>query len=224
MKIQCPQCAQVIPDSNLDIHTGLGKCPSCKHIFDLKNALEEISKNEAVMALANTPPPNMRMVVEDNLSDRKIILPPEGLKGKTIFMGGFSIFWICFVTFWTWGASQASWGFAAFSIPFWLVGFYLLYSTLNMLVGSETLQLRNEGFTLLTDKLFYNRSKQYYYDEIQNVYYDETFSRDNKGNVTTTTMVSMDTHKGKVSFFEGISRAEGEWLSAFLKNEKRGIT
>jgi serine/threonine protein kinase len=58
-------------------------------------------------------------------SGLQITIPAAGLNWKNIPMLGFSFFWLSFVAVWTAFASMGGIFFMLFSVPFWLVGFYM---------------------------------------------------------------------------------------------------
>ena len=74
-----------------------------------------------------------RQMVEVNLMQKEEVLW-VGKPIPRLFSAGslgsfiFSLPWLAFVGFWTWGASQASALFACFSIPFWCIGLGLASS------------------------------------------------------------------------------------------------
>ena len=87
-----------------------------------------------------------RQMVEVNLMQKEEVLW-VGKPIPRLFSAGslgsfiFSLPWLAFVAFWTWGASQASALFACFSIPFWCIGLGL--------ASSPWLGLRKQKRTVL---------------------------------------------------------------------------
>ena len=74
-----------------------------------------------------------RLMVENNLMRDEEILwvskpVPRLFSGTGLASFLFSLPWLGFIAFWTWGAAQASAVFACFSIPFWCVGLGLFAS------------------------------------------------------------------------------------------------
>ena len=96
--------------------------------------------------------PEGSRLTESEVGDRlTIVLPAAGLRGfgvGNVFATGFAFFWLAFVAFWTVGAAFAGGPFALFSIPFWLVGFGLLYNTLKKLAGGETITIDRDGVSI----------------------------------------------------------------------------
>lgn len=74
-----------------------------------------------------------RQMVENNLMQNEDVLwvgkpIPRLFTGATQGSFLFSLPWLAFIAFWTWGAAQGSALFACFSIPFWCVGLGLASS------------------------------------------------------------------------------------------------
>lgn len=77
-------------------------------------------------------------------------------------MGGFSIFWLGFVAFWTFGSAAmgAPFFFVLFSLPFWAVGLFMIRSSLAAILGRASLTLdASEGIALTTRTLGRGRTK-----------------------------------------------------------------
>ena len=84
-------------------------------------------------------------VHEPDSSTSTISLKPAGFSPALTYNIFFTTFWLGFISFWTIGAAFGSIFFAAFSIPFWLVGFTMLYGILNTIFGKQEIQVkRNE--------------------------------------------------------------------------------
>eukprot|EP00439_Symbiodinium_sp_Y106_P007204 s1486_g1.t1 len=68
-------------------------------------------------------------------------IPPPGLRLDILGQVLFSILWLSFVCYWTIAAvsSGVPWTFIPFSLPFWAVGFMLLFSTILTPSLSQTL-------------------------------------------------------------------------------------
>ena len=80
---------------------------------------------------------------------------PGKFNFMSLFMMGFSTFWLAFITVWTIGAASGSIIFALFSIPFWIVGIGMFSAALYMMFGRTILdltpkwiQLRSQMFGL----------------------------------------------------------------------------
>jgi eukaryotic-like serine/threonine-protein kinase len=103
-----------------------------------------------------TPPPALpsdsRIRILEEGGRLEVSIPRAGMANvATVGMGGFAIFWLGFVAFWTFSAAAmgAPIFFVLFSLPFWAVGIGLGRSVLLSLFGSARLELDpDSGITL----------------------------------------------------------------------------
>ena len=135
MKVNCPSCSVVVPVADLNVDTGWGKCVACDDLFPLADVVPGF---HGVKSEAPTPRPfNARAVVERTPEQLLVHVRSEGMRAATVGLLMFACVWLAFITFWTAGAlglfaaagkqpRAENWLFAAFSIPFWLVGFGML--------------------------------------------------------------------------------------------------
>jgi eukaryotic-like serine/threonine-protein kinase len=86
------------------------------------------------------PPRFSRIKAEKDGDVVTLVIPERGAAGAAPFIGGFSVFWLAFVAFWTFLTMRmGAWGMSLFSIPFWLVGLYLARGALNGIFGKTLL-------------------------------------------------------------------------------------
>lgn len=45
IKISCPSCSEVVPSSNIELESKIGKCSHCNALFSFKNELERLSEH-----------------------------------------------------------------------------------------------------------------------------------------------------------------------------------
>jgi eukaryotic-like serine/threonine-protein kinase len=97
-------------------------------------------------------PSDSRIKIAEEAGRLAIELPPAGLSNPSALgIGGFSIFWLGFVAFWTFSAAAmgAPIFFVLFSLPFWGVGIFMARSSLAAILGRSTLILdAREGISL----------------------------------------------------------------------------
>lgn len=115
-------------------------------------------------------PFNARSVVDQTRDSLEIFIPRQGFRAATIGGLGFAIFWLAFVAFWTAGAlglffgggpPQAfNIGFAAFSTPFWCVGFGMLGGIAWSAYGTRRVQLDDNELRTETQCLLYTRRRR----------------------------------------------------------------
>jgi hypothetical protein len=110
-----------------------------------------------------TPPKGSKIEVFDTRTTLELNIPPPGFQASDIFIIGFSIFWLCFVAFWTimvlWGGV---WFMALFSIPFWLVGIGMVSGVLSRIVGRQVIEV--DRYTLRITKSGLLSKKVYDFD------------------------------------------------------------
>jgi hypothetical protein len=106
-------------------------------------ALETRSARREATALAPRPF-DTRIALE--VTDERLVLdvPPTRFSAKVLPGLGFTAFWFAFMAFWTQGAARGSAVFAAFSIPFWIVGALSLWRVVRPLVRKTRLELGPE--------------------------------------------------------------------------------
>lgn len=137
MELICPDCKATISPDNVNISSDLAKCDKCNSI----HKASELADSKSIDKI-NNPPTGTKMRIKKGFDDSiELFYPKQGFKASMIFQVFFTLFWIGFVAFWTWGASQGSVIFAMFSIPFWLVGIGMLSGLINSISETQTLKL-----------------------------------------------------------------------------------
>ena len=182
MKPICPSCHQEIPVEDVDLDTGLGRCRFCNEIFEIPELTERIRQLQTTEEKKPKAPPvrpgdsRIRLVrKEDKLL---IYLPPWGLRGPTIALFLFSVFWLGFVAFWTAGAlgiffnpgKAPGWEniiFSLFSIPFWLVGLGMLGGALTGMLSHRIVYLDSAWLESRWQCLFVKFRKQISREDVQ---------------------------------------------------------
>ena len=170
MKVICPTCSQEISVEDINIKTDLAKCAQCNSLFKASDLIEEINKSIIEKTFADQPPLGSSLkVASASPSSLLIHLPAKGFKGGHIFLAGFTTFWLGFVAFWTWGASQGSIFFALFSIPFWLVGFAMAISLLNGIKSEQIIKVSSNSLTLSKKRPILGKTYTFNVKEIDGV-------------------------------------------------------
>ena len=97
-------------------------------------------------------PSDSKVTMVESSGRLHISIPAAGLSNPAaIGIGGFSIFWLAFVAFWTFSAIAmgAPIFFVLFSIPFWVVGIVMIRATfISMLRRTELVLDSGTGVTL----------------------------------------------------------------------------
>jgi hypothetical protein len=173
MKATCPKCSKTIPSADIDLASGWAKCAGCDEVLPLAELVPGYSPAPAGSAAAPAVPErpfDAWTVVERSNESLFVHTPPQGMRAGTWAMLGFATFWLGFIAFWTAGALGVFFGnqkgiqwenamFAAFSTPFWLVGFIMLGSVVWMARGRRIVHLDAAQMTAETRCLFWRRRK-----------------------------------------------------------------
>lgn len=174
MIIHCPQCEAEIAAVDVNLTTGWGKCTACNEIFALADVLPNYRhaapENTTAAPAVLERPFDAHAILERDRTKLMIHVPAYGMRAGTWAIAGFATFWLGFIAFWTAGALGVFFGggqwppdvesmlFAAFSTPFWIVGFGMLGSILWLARGTRTVYLDAFQMQLLRQCLFYRRT------------------------------------------------------------------
>ncbi|MBL8966286.1 MAG: protein kinase [Spirochaetaceae bacterium] len=102
-------------------------------------------------------PSNSRVRIEERENGLRISIPPLGLGAAgTLGAGGFTVLWLGFVAFWTFGAAAmgAPLFFVLFSLPFWAVGIILGGTILRAALLRTELTLDAKAGLTVSRRLF----------------------------------------------------------------------
>ncbi|MGA2067205.1 MAG: hypothetical protein ABSG86_19695 [Thermoguttaceae bacterium] len=168
MKIECPGCRQAIPAEDISLETGYAKCRQCGEVFKLADVLPGYAPPATPAEKPPERPFDAWAVLERDKERLIIHIPAQGMRAGTWGMLGFATFWLAFIAFWTAGAlgvffgGGIQWGnalFAAFSTPFWLVGFGMLAGVAWASRGSRSVYLDASVLQTQLRCLAWRRSK-----------------------------------------------------------------
>jgi hypothetical protein len=108
-----------------------------------------------------TLPGDSRIVLSSTSELLSFQIPRTGLRNPAFwFSGGFAVFWLGFVAFWTFSALAmgAPIFFAMFSLPFWAVGIFLVRTLLKPALSSVSATFTREG-GLVPEETFLGKPK-----------------------------------------------------------------
>ncbi|MCC5637914.1 serine/threonine protein kinase [Nostoc sp. CHAB 5844] len=98
-----------------------------------------------------------KIKITKNWDSIEISIPPSGFKLSMLFTGAFAIAWNSFILLWTINALIAPFPtnipFALFSLPFWSVGFLMIWRLIFGLFGSVRLSIDHQQITFKRDLL-----------------------------------------------------------------------
>jgi len=226
MELICPNCYKAISTQDVNVVTDVAKCAHCNSLHRVSNLLNKTT----VQAPSDRPPVGSKIQMKKGLLDNvELFVPAKGVSAMDIPIIVFAGFWISFVAFWTWGASQASVLFAMFSIPFWFVGIAMLGGVINSIKETQTIQITGDRLTLIKSRVFNSQNIEFRMADIQAVRFT-TF----KGNPFSafSNMGSMrkPRNSNRVAieqpaivsgattsyFFENLNEVEQEWATAYI--------
>jgi hypothetical protein len=227
MTLVCPTCNTSIANVDVNITTDLAKCNNCGSIHKVSSLVA----NEDEKYIST--PPNGSLIALNKNYDGTIELyyPPTGFSFSDIFYLIFSIFWVGFICFWTWGALQASIFFALFSIPFWFVGISMWIGLINRIFESERVYLAKEKIILAKNRPIGSKTIEYTAKEIVDIkltplkmtpfstyshIYHSWNSRWSRG--AGIEMPAILSGFGTEYFFERSNDAEQEWVIKYIRN------
>jgi hypothetical protein len=226
MKLICPDCQSPIDAGDVNVSTDLAKCVSCNQVFKASELAADVDLREGL-----TPPAGSGVVFSSEQADcGSFSIPKSGLTGSDAFALLFATFWICFIAFWTWGAAHGSILFAAFSIPFWVVGIGMWRGILIGITETQELRLDTDMLTILKKSVVSTKQLQIPYNEIESIDVQSFMPRDPFtmtrhmrhftrmsgmwGGIPLATIVH-GTKKTHIA--ENVSEAETKWLVKMLK-------
>lgn len=225
-ELLCPNCNNRIESININISTDLAKCSVCDTISKVSSLVyfEEEKVSE-------TPPVGSIIQLSKERGDTiKLLIPKKGFTVSTIPVFVFSMFWLGFIAFWTWGAAQGNIYFALFSIPFWLIGFGMLIGQINSMFETQTLSISKYELVLEKKRPFIGKRFGYKISEIHDIKNIElstgktsNMSKYNwinkKSIVTGLEYPAIISDYDTTYFFESTTNMDKDWVTKYLSNK-----
>ncbi|MGM3305938.1 serine/threonine protein kinase [Anabaena sp. WFMT] len=169
-------------------------------------------------ALTIGKPAGSKIQLTKNEEFLEITIPPVGFQSSMMFLGFFAVAWNSFILIWTIGALSAPFPanipFALFSLPFWGVGFSMIYGILYGLFGSVKLRIDYQQIFLHHQlgkwKIPHRRSASR--ESINKlVYTPKYFTKDSDGDKTQI--------PAKLVIWAGVEKFELDVNNATIKSE-----
>jgi hypothetical protein len=226
MELICPGCKSALRTENINVATDLAKCDFC-HILHKVSTLAETQEQEKVHPL----PVGTKIRVQKGYDDTiEIEYPRNGFTPVAIPIFIFTFFWLAFVSFWTWGASQGSIIFAMFSIPFWLAGFGMLGGLINLVTESQTIILSKRLLTLKKKRVIMPEKLEVLVNDIEAIQirpikmnpfslfsnFGVMMKIQKSSGPSGIETLSLITKQKTVHFFESADDEEKKWLTSTL--------
>ncbi|MDD1429152.1 serine/threonine protein kinase, partial [Dolichospermum sp. ST_sed9] len=159
-----------------------------------------------------------------------ITFPPVGFQSSMVFIGFFATFWNSFILVWTIGALSAPFPanipFALFSLPFWGVGFSMIYGIVYGLFGGVSIYIDQQqiAFSYQLGKWKIPRRRSASRESINKlVYTPKYFTKDSDGDKTQVPAklviwAGVEKFEFDVNTFTIKSEVELEWLANELSD------
>ncbi|HYW21647.1 MAG TPA: serine/threonine-protein kinase [Nodularia sp. (in: cyanobacteria)] len=194
-------------------------------------ALKALNESElkSPYAINIVKPAGSKIQLTKNWDHLEILIPPLGFQLWIPFLGFFAIAWNSFILLWTIGALSGPFPinltFALFSLPFWGVGFLMIYGLLMCLFGNIRLHLNHQQISLLYELwgFKFHRPRPAPRDSITKVVYlPRHIIQDSEGNSTVSGQLEiwagvqkyqLGVHSGSIQ-----SEEEVEWLAHELSD------
>ncbi len=163
---------------------------------------------------AAKPPWGSRMSVRRGPDFTRFHVPERGRARGLAALGGFSLFWLAFVGFWTYASIslRAPVFFPLFSIPFWCAGLFMAARVFRGLFGTVTLSLGPE--TLVFTRSF-SRTITVPLSQVGRITLEEGSDRTARG------VLCVEAGARVLRFGEQLSSPEREWLCSALQDCQR---
>ena len=230
IELICPNCNRTIESDNINITTDLAKCGHCGTISKA-SSLVSVQDEKSL----EIPPKGSSIEVTKEMGDIvKLFSPKKGLTASDIPQLLFIVFWLGFICFWTWGASQGSIFFAMFSIPFWLIGLTMLTGLINSINETQTLTINKSQLTLEKSRPISGKKFEFNLSDIHEIKMAHmkagpfsTFSNPRymwrlQGSFGAgLVMPAIVSGSGTEYFFEVANDAEQDWVTKYLSNKVR---
>lgn len=181
-------------------------------------------------ALTVGKPAGSKIQLTKNEEILEIIIPPVGFQSSMVFVGFFAIAWNSFILFWTIGVLSAPFPtnipFALFSLPFWGVGFSMIYGIFSSLFGSTKIHIDSQQISVNYQlwKWTIPRRRSFSRENIDKlVYTPRYFTKDSDGDKTQVPAklviwVGVEKFEFDVNTLNIKSEAELEWLARELSD------
>ncbi len=160
-------------------------------------------------------PFDTRIQIETDGNTLRLRIPPLRPRAAHVTGMGFSLFCLTFMSFWTWGAAHAGGFFAAFSIPFWLVGLGMLGGSVLPLMRTTTLEIGPDTGELVTRPL--GRRRLLRREEMRVRWGNRIRQVVARGQDPAVPAVLLEHGTQTIALLEGFSEQEQRWLTEELR-------
>ncbi|MEM7102154.1 MAG: hypothetical protein AAF502_03410 [Bacteroidota bacterium] len=226
----CENCGNKVEADEINVKADIAKCKECGHV-QKASRLIELRESRQLMIV---PPVNSDLdVFRYSDSIMEITSPRKGIKNASQLAPlGFGCFWLGFVGVWTAGAWALGGAFALFSIPFWVVGFGMIYGFSKTAFEKQKIELSGNTMTITKTRIL--NSKEVVLDlmdiesiemkglpankQVTNmVFYDKNGIKIKKNVGVTVPTITYEGNK-KETILDYGTEEEKIWVAQLLKN------
>lgn len=228
MELLCNNCGATIQAQDVNIATDIAKCNSC-------NSLQRASELKEHVRLADllVLPPGAKVQMQQGFNKSiELTAPKKGVTGEAIGLIIFSIFWIGFITVWTGFAVFGGIYFMAlFSIPFWVVGFFMVKAAINIIFESQKVTLTDKEVIIEQSRPIFSQKISVLKSDIIDVKYTDMVSSGPLASMMQGEFGSPNSRAHKVKnypaivtkakthfFFNNLPETDQKWVVRLLKN------
>lgn len=178
-------------------------------------------------------PSNFKIIVNKINEDTiELICPKKKLSFITVYTFIFSLAFIGFTCFWTFGSFQAAFFLPLFSIPFWIGGIKLLKGVIVFAFETQILTICKNSITFKREVFDKKEVIEFRIENIQSVELDclganiftllksyrilYLFQTRRRGG--TLTLPAIKSHGQTVLFFENATDVEQKWITNTIDN------
>jgi serine/threonine protein kinase len=200
-----------------------------KRVSSAKAAIQALDNSywqQPNTALTFGKPAGSKVQLTKSWDALEIKIPPSGFKASMLFTGAFAIAWNSVIVMGTIANLTQNLFFTLFFIPFWYVGFFLMYRVLLGLFGDVRLCIDQQQivFTQELFRLKFRKPRTSPRESISKlVYIPKHFTKDSEDNRTTIPAqleIWAGVQKYQLGAYSGFiqSEAELEWLAHELSD------
>lgn len=227
MELLCSNCGAVIQAQDVNIAANMAKCSSCNSLLRASELREKVN----ISKLLQLPAGAVVQLQQGFNKSIELTVPAQGVTGEAIGLIIFSIFWLGFITVWTGFALFGGLSvMALFSIPFWIVGVFIVKSAFNKIFESQKLILDDNEVTIERIRPIFSNKITIRRSEITDVKYTDMssegsfasmaqgdFSANKRRHVLKNYPVIITKAK-RYYFFNNLRQADQMWVVRLLKN------
>jgi hypothetical protein len=174
-----------------------------------------INSGTDAKSLARPAPAGTRVELQKSPMELSLAIPPMGLRGETLTLILFALFWDGGVLLWTLAALSggAPLVFVLFAMPFWLMGLAMLVKIANDMLRHTQLHIDAQHFVLQHRLAGWSQRLEGDAEDLSGVELQTTYTKNGRPMKTIVLHAGVNTYK----FGSTLSKVEKEWLAQELE-------